>query len=84
MSDEVSEEQWKARDDARALSQAFVIMNDSDRLKKAKAAAKKLLEEKAEQAEQAEEEKDALSKLAGISKGKMGGYSKKFKEIYGG
>ena len=75
------EEQWKAEDDARTLVRAMTVLEDPERVKKAKKAAKKLLEQQKEWAEEAEQERNAMARLAG--KGKFGSYSKKFDEIYG-
>jgi len=75
------EEKWKAEDDARTLAGAMAILDDPERLKKAKKAAKKLLEQEEEWAEEAEQKRKAMARLAG--KGKMSDYSDKFNEIYG-
>jgi len=80
MSDPVAEEKWKAESDAHTLAQAMIIMDDPERLKKARRAAKKLLEDQIERAEEAQAERDALVRLSG--KGRMGSYSKKFNETY--
>ncbi len=45
----MTEAQWRARDDARALMEAEKIKKDPKRLKAAKAAAKAMLEEAQEQ-----------------------------------
>jgi hypothetical protein len=51
------EERWKAESDARTLSDADVIRNDPERLKKAIEAAKRLFVEKRKEA-------DAIEKVA--------------------
>lgn len=75
------EEQWKADEDARTLARSMMIMEDPERVQRARKAAKKLLEQQEEWAEEAELERQALARLSG--KGKMGSYSKKFNEMYG-
>lgn len=56
---------WREEEDARTLARAMVINADSERLKKAKAAAKRLCEEDKEHKDDQVEEKAALKKIAG-------------------
>jgi hypothetical protein len=42
----ISDNEWRARDDARSLAEAEEIKQDTARLQKAQAAAKKMLDEK--------------------------------------
>ena len=55
-----SEKEWQAWDDAQALARAKMIEADKDRYESAKAAARKIVEEK-------KEETDAMRKVAGKS-----------------
>jgi len=54
----VDNNNWEAECDARTLSDAEVIKGDSNRMKKAQVAAKKMVKE-------AEDKADALGKIAG-------------------
>lgn len=61
---EKKEEEWKAEEDARTLARGMAIMNDSDRMTKARAAAKRLLSDEKKRTEEQEDMTDALSQLA--------------------
>ncbi len=54
----MSDEDWRARDDAYTLSRAEEIRKDAIRMNKAQAAAAKILEEE-------KQEKEAMAKVAG-------------------
>jgi hypothetical protein len=80
MADVKSEQDWKAEEDARTLARASTIMRDRDRMKAARSAASRLLEDETERAKEQEEMTAALSKLA--KRGRMGDYSKQFRETH--
>ena len=56
---------WREEEDARSLARAMIINGDPERLKKAKAAAKRLCKEKDEYKDDQIEENAALKKIAG-------------------
>jgi hypothetical protein len=59
------DDSWREEEDARTLARAMVINGDPDRLKKAKAAAKRLCKEREEHKDDQIEENAALKKIAG-------------------
>ena len=62
ISDPISDNDWRARDDARTLVSAEEIKADEERFKNAQEAARKLLDDK-------KQETIALKKIAGQSSG---------------
>jgi len=61
-----SDDDWKARDDARTLASAAAIKKDSDRMKKASTAAKKMLVEEQKSAVEQKARVAEISRLANM------------------
>ena len=61
----LSEHDWEAEEDARSLARAMAVKADPARMKKAKAAASRILKEKTKDAKERKEEVAALRKISG-------------------
>lgn len=58
------EEKWQAENDARTLADALAILDDPDRLKRARKAAATILETELENAQRNEDRAKALARVA--------------------
>ncbi len=72
------EEKWQAENDARTLADALAIMDDPDRLKRAREAATSILQQELESAQRNEDRAKALARVAAGKAGENLALRKRF------